>query len=208
NRNDGFSPGEPIVTKVPGLDSKAAFDKTGIVPIDDMAQAFDAQQPAVVIDAATRQRHLVWAEVDVNPTNPSDRTLIIRPGKNFQEGHRYVVALRRMRDASGKIIPASASFALYRDAIITTNPAVESRRAHFESLFSTLAAAGIDRGDLYRAWDFTVASERNLSERMLFMRNDAFKQLGDTNLADLKVQGSAPSFTVGKVTNFTQAQNG
>ena len=207
NRNDGFSPGEPIVTKVPGLDTKAAFGRTGIVPIDDMARAFDPNQPVVVIDAASKQRHLVWAEIDANPKNPADRTLIIRPGRNFQEGHRYIVALRRMRDASGHIIPPSESFRLYRDEIRTTNADVEKRRNHFDSLFQTLAAAGIDRGDLYRAWDFTVASERNLAERMLFMRNDAFKQLGDTNLADLTVQGHAPSFTVTKVTDFTHAQN-
>jgi hypothetical protein len=207
NRNDGFSPGEPIVTKVPGLETKAAFDRTGIVPIDDMARAFDPNQPVVVIDAATKARHLVWAEVDANPKNPSDVTLIIRPGSNFLEGHRYIVALRRMRDAAGNIIQPSRSFQLYRDGIITSNASVESRRKHFESMFETLAEAGIDRSDLYRAWDFTVASERNLSERLLFMRNDAFKQLGDTNLTDLKVQGHAPSFSVTKVTDFTQAQN-
>src|SRR5207237_2498383 len=97
-----------------------------------------------------------------------DVTLIIRPGKNLLEGHRYIVALRRMRDGSGKIIPASASFALYRDAIKTTNTDVEARRAHLESLFQTLAAAGIDRGGLYRAWDFTVARSGNLAERLLF----------------------------------------
>ncbi|MEA2398491.1 MAG: hypothetical protein QOK25_2047, partial [Thermoleophilaceae bacterium] len=63
----------------------------------------------------------------------------------------------------------------------------------------TLAQAGIDRDNLYRAWDFTVASRRNLSERMLSIRDDAFKQLGDTNLADLKVQGQPPQWTAHKV---------
>ena len=38
NRNDGFSPGSPIHTFVPGLD----FGRTGLVPITDMARAFDA----------------------------------------------------------------------------------------------------------------------------------------------------------------------
>ena len=52
-----------------------------------------------------------------------------------------------------------------------------------ESLFTTLGQAGIARDDLYLAWDFTVASERNLSERALSIRDDAFAQLGDTNLA-------------------------
>ena len=37
---------------------------------------------------------------------------------------------------------------------------------------------------------------RNLSERMLHIRNDAFAQLGDKNLSDLKVTGKAPTFFV------------
>ena len=32
-------------------------------------------------------------------------------------------------------------------------------------MFATLGDAGIARKDLYLAWDFTVASERGLSER-------------------------------------------
>jgi hypothetical protein len=47
-----------------------------------------------------------------------------------------------------------------------------------------------------RAWDFTTASETNLSERMLAIRDDAFKKLGDTNLADLTIQGDKPQFVV------------
>src|SRR5687768_1515080 len=54
NRNDGFSPGSPIHTYVPGLD----FERSGLVPITDMARSFDADQPAVVIDAATGERQL------------------------------------------------------------------------------------------------------------------------------------------------------
>ena len=42
NRNDGFSPGSPIHTKIPGLDNQAAFDRTGLVPETDMARSFDA----------------------------------------------------------------------------------------------------------------------------------------------------------------------
>jgi hypothetical protein len=195
NRNDGFSPGSLIVTKVPGLDTKAAFAKSGIVPIDDMAQAFRVDQPVVVIDTKTLERQLVWAELDANPKDPSNVNLLIRPGKNLTEGHRFIVALRDLKDATGKVLQPSTGFRVYRDGNPTKSSAVEQRRAHFESLFRTLAEAGIGREDLYRAWDFTVASERNLSERMLNIRDDAFKQLGDTNLADLKVAGDAPQFT-------------
>jgi hypothetical protein len=42
----------------------------------------------LVIDARTRKRHPVWAEIDTNPRRRADRVLIIRPGKDFREGRR------------------------------------------------------------------------------------------------------------------------
>ena len=53
------------------------------------------------------------------------------------------------------------------------------------------------------AWDFTVASRQSLTAPMLSIRNDAFGQLGDTNLSDLQVQGTASPFAVTGVQNFT-----
>src|SRR5215210_4959222 len=70
NRSDGFSPGQVIVTRVPGLDTPAALRRTGAVPITDMARAFERRQPVVVIDARTRRRHLIWAELDTRATRP------------------------------------------------------------------------------------------------------------------------------------------
>ena len=37
-----------------------------------MAQAFDRRQPVVVIDAATRERQLVWAELDAKAASDED----------------------------------------------------------------------------------------------------------------------------------------
>ena len=194
NRNDGFSPGSAIITKVPGLTSQQAFNRTGAVPITDIARYEDPGQPIVVIDADTGERHPVFSEIDSNPlespddeaTNPSDGApnpeevnLLIRPAENFEEGHRYIVALRDMRDANGKVIPARRGFELYRDDIRTTNDAIEGRRQHYEQIFRRLGESGIERSNLFLAWDFTVASERNLSERALSIRDDAFAQLGD-----------------------------
>jgi hypothetical protein len=200
NRNDGFSPGSEIVTKVPGLDNQQAFERTGAVPIDDMARAFEPDQPIVLINVRTRARHLIWAEIDANPSDPADRNLIIRPGRNLAEGTRYIVALRRLRDKDGNLLEPTGAFKAIRDKAPTTNAVVETRRTHFEEkIFPQLAAAGIPRADLYRAWDFTVASEKNLSERMLFIRNDALAKLGDTTTADLIVQGRAPAFQITRV---------
>ncbi len=198
NRNDGFSPGNMMNTKVPGLDNAEAFRRSGLTPISDQAAYQDPDAAAVVIDTTTGKRWPIWAEVDTNASKPEDRALILRPAVNFTEGHRYVVALRHLRDKNGKTIAPSDAFRFYRDGI-KTKPDVadfEARRPHMEKLFSELSAAGIARGDLFLAWDFTVASERNLSERFLAMRNDAFGLLGDHELGDLQVAGSSPTITI------------
>src|SRR3954447_15793794 len=204
NRNDGFSPGISIIARIPGLDTQQAFDRTGLVPITDMARYADKQQPVVVIDAKTGKRAPIWAELDAIPTADSDRNLLIRPAKNYLEGHRYVVALRNLRDADGKVLKAPAGFRIFRDRQRSSQAFVNQRRGHMESLFKALGKAHIARKNLYAAWDFTISSERSLTERMLHIRNDAFATLGDKNLADQNVTGVAPHFDVTKVTDFTR----
>jgi hypothetical protein len=207
NRSDGFSPGESIVTRVPGLDNPAAFQQTGAVPLTDMDRAFDANQPIVLIDAATGARQLIWAELDANATSPETTDLIIRPGRNLIEGHRYIVAMRDLKDSSGSTIPAPPGFALYRDGVNSDVPAIEGRRAHFDEILSKLQQAGIPRAGLYDAWDFTVASTQNLTQRMLSIRDRGLANLGDTTPGDGNMQGSAASFTVTDVKTVDDGTN-
>ena len=75
-----------------------------------MARAFDPSQPVVVINARTRERHLVWAEIDSLAASPEDVTLLIRPGVNFDEGERYIVALRNLKGENGKTLAAPEGF--------------------------------------------------------------------------------------------------
>ena len=192
NWNDGFSPGNMIVTKVPGLDTPEAFRRTGAVPITDIERTYDPAQPIVVINARTLQRQLIWSELDANPSDPRDVTLIARPAVNFQEGERYIVALRNLTDARGRTLKPQPAFKALRDR--KPGPEIEARRAHFEQLFSTLGQAGIKRSELYLAWDFTVASRQGLSGRALKIRNEAFSDLGDNDMSDLVPEGSEPQF--------------
>jgi hypothetical protein len=188
NRNDGFSPGSALVTLLPGIDLAAS----GAAPITDMGSSLDRDAPIVVIDAETGRRHPYWAEVDSRAPDDAHRLLFVRPARNFREGHRYIVAIRNVVDGAGQPIPPSDVFRAYRDRLDTGIDAVEGRRAHMDDLFRRLRRAGVGRDGLVLAWDFTVASGENLSERLLAMRDDAFRQLG-TAAPRFTVTGNVPS---------------
>jgi hypothetical protein len=196
NRSDGFSPGSAIVLHIPGLDNGAALKRTGVVPITNIARSLAKRQPVVLIDQASGTRQLVWAELDALATRAAGTDLIIHPAKLLAEGHTFVVALRDLRTRSGKLIPAPRWFARLRDG--ARLPASERRQAkRYGTIFKALKRARVARDKtLYEAWNFTVASRQSLTERMLAIRNSAFGQLGDTNLADSVDAGHAPPFTV------------
>ncbi|HUC32839.1 MAG TPA: hypothetical protein VMS14_05510, partial [Ilumatobacteraceae bacterium] len=187
NRLDGFSAGSSILTRVPNVD----LTQTGAAPVTDIAQSLAAGSPTVIVNAMTLAHHLHFAEIDSNSAIEDDRSLILRPSVNLEPGQRYIVALRDMKDPSGNIIAPNADFLAYRDNTPLSDPVKEARRAHMESLFETLEDAGVPRANLFLAWDFTVASVRNNTERLLFMRDDAFTRLG----------ANAPAFTITNVNN-------
>ena len=204
NRNDGFSPGSALLTYVPGID----IAQTGAAPITDIAQYSKANAPIVVIDVKTGQRHPIWVELDTNADAISEakgQLLMIHPAKNFLEGHTYIVALRNLKNSAGKTIPAGGAFASLRNGKPTG--AVKARRAGYEKIFKALTKAKVARSSLYLAWDFTIASERNLSERALSMRNRSFAALGDSNLADGKVAGKAPAYKIDKIEDYSTDQS-
>ena len=134
NQSDGFSPGAPILVRVPGMDTPQAFAATAPSPVTDMDESFAADAKVVVIDADHRRAAAdldrARLERDHTGTRPH---CSIHPAKNLTDGHRYIVALRGLKDAAGATLearrPGSASI---RDGIPTDNPAIESRRDHFE----------------------------------------------------------------------------
>jgi hypothetical protein len=207
NASDGFSPGQPIAVKVPGLDSAAALQRTGAVPINHIGRFRDPNQPIVLLDVKTGQRWPIWAEIDSNASSPAETALLIHPATNLAAGHRYIVALRNLKTAGGTTIEAPAGFRYYRDKLKSKEPVIKRRRAHFNKIFHTLRKAGIERESLYLAWDFTVASDLNIAGRALGMRDDAFAMLGDSDLDDQTVDGDSPPFQVTEVENFTPAEN-
>jgi len=185
NRNDGFSPGQTIVVHVPSLKTQANLKRSKIVPSTDLARYRDRKQPLLLLDERTGTRSVVWGELDANATRNASRNLIIHPAKNLVPGRTYVVVLRGLKDKAPKGMWKSTTKAI--------------RRA--------LKRANVKRKSVYVTFDFTVASDKSLTSRLLAMRDDAFKQLGDTDLADGKVQGTAPKYTITEVKDFTPAEN-
>lgn len=181
NRNDGFSPNSSILTLVPGLDAAASK----LPPWTDIADSLDPGSPVAIVDMTTGERVPLFAELDAKATDDADRLLVIHPAIALPEGHRFAVALRAMRATDGSEIVAGPAFTAYRDRY--TAPGLdEERRPAMEEVFAALAGAGIARDDLFLAWDFTVISTRNLSERMLAIRDLTLEFYGN----------STPEFTV------------
>ena len=212
NRNDGWSPGSMVLTFVPGLDlpqtwgtadrphSEAGLNEPGYFDhrdqVTDIPLSLEPDAPIQIINTRTGERHPFWSELDQHAkTEPERRALVLRPAVNFDLATRYVVVLQHLKDASGAEIAPTSAFAAVRDS--------EAPGARMQRVFDSVAAAGVDRSTLYQAWDFTVASERNLTERALHMRDEAFAGLGDHDLADRRVQGSSPEFTVDEVAERT-----
>ena len=194
--SNGFSQGAVILVKIPGIESVQDVSAMGATPINHLARYSQKNTPVVVIDAETGKRWPIWSEIDSTATDPSKRVLEIHPAVNFDSGHRYIVAIRNVKNAAGKKIEAPAAFRYYRDEVPTKQSRINSQRKRFRGIFSKLKKAGIRRENLYLAWDFTVATDMNNARRLLAIRDNAFAQLGDTNLEDLTVQGKAPSFKV------------
>ena len=195
--SDGFSPGSVILVKVPGLETAKELEAIGATPINKLKEYSRRSAPVVVIDAQTGKRWPIWVEIDSHAKS-ENAVLEIHPAVNFAAGQRYIVALRGLR-SKGKKLEAPAAFRYFRDDVPSEQEQINARRSHFEELFSKLKAAHITRSSLYLAWDFTVASDANNTQRELDMRDDAFAQLGDDDLENGKVEGVSPTFTVTSV---------
>lgn len=233
NRNDGFSPGALLMTYVPELSLTATFglpaEQIGIV---NPALSLAPDAPILVLEVPqtpeqTPAPHLVFSELDATAgtllqnhgefqgiplpafriPSPNPRAaLLIRPMRNFNEGRRYVVVLRNLKDADGKRLMAQPGFRMCRDHHESALPPVAARCESLEAnVFPVIEAAGIARDSVYLAWDFTVASTQSQIGRLRHMRDDAFATLArspgvDCLRHDDAADCDAPQFTVDSIT--------
>jgi hypothetical protein len=169
---DGFSPGMAPMTHMPGATI------AGLPTQDSIDLSLTADSPTILLEADTGARVPHWAELDVSVPFPETQAFMIHPAVRLKDGARYIVAIRRVVDASGAALPPSPVFRALRDGTDLDDPSVRRRRALYADIFARLASAGIAKGDLQIAWDYVTASREGTTKRMIAMRDDALAKVG------------------------------
>lgn len=170
---DGFSPGHAPMTYL----AMAVAD--GLPNPSTIATSIEPTSPTILLEAGSGALVPHFADIDMSASAPDQRALMIRPAVRLKDRARYIVAIRRVRNASGDTIVPSAVFRDLRDGTNASgDPSVESRRDLYADIFAKLAAAGIEKDDLQIAWDYTTASRESVTGDMIAMRDDALGVVG------------------------------
>lgn len=180
---DGFSSSAAFLAHMPGA------TVTGLPGPWSIELSLEDDSPTLIIDAESGEHIPHFTELDVSTSDVSRRALMIRPVVPLSPQTRYIVAVRNVVDGGGAEIPASPAFAALRDVTDSDEPSVDARRPLYTDIFERLSAEGVARGDLQLAWDFTTASDENVTGRMIEIRDDAFEVVGS----------AGPSYTIEQV---------
>lgn len=170
---DGFSPAGALLTQLPGA------TRTGVATDQTIERSLESDSPTVIIDAETGEWIPHFVEIDASTDHDDERSFILMPAIRLADDHRYIVAIRGIVDASGAPLTASPAFAALRDLIEYVPAdgedaaAVEDRRPLYADIFGRLADAGVPRGELLLAWDFTTQSTADQTANLVHMRDEA-----------------------------------
>jgi len=173
NELDGFSPFTLLLAQFPNM----VLD--GVPGHANIANSVADGSPFVLIDAETGVRQAAWAELDVSDSYVEGKEfLMIRSAYPLENGKRYVVGIRNIKDTSGATIPASDGFAALRDGTPTDDWDIEGRRDAYEAIFGALEQDGWTRSETQLAWDFIVGSKEGITGRATAVRDDMFSRVG------------------------------
>lgn len=171
--SDGFPILPSITFSLPGA---VLTDAPGLSTI---ARSVSPSALTVVIDADTGEKQAHWVEFDWTAEEVGTKVIQVKLAKVLKHSHRYIVAVRGLKDATGKVVPATRGFMALRDKTGSRIQGIQSRQAHFDSdIFPQLEKAGIPRAELQLAWDFTTVSEGNATGLLVAMRDDLMAKIG------------------------------
>jgi hypothetical protein len=210
NAVDGFSPTSQILMHFPqGVDLQLSDTARLLAPgccgqpagppwIDTRTydgRSLDSDSPSVLMKAGSGERILHWLELDARATTTPRRALVLRPGVALEPATRYIVAIRGLKTPTGATVQPEAAFAALRDGTGVGIAAIDARRPQLESIFTTLAANGVDRDDLQLAFDFTTQSDDQLTRQMISMRDQAYAWLATVQANPMQVPFTVTSTT-------------
>jgi len=182
---DGFSPGQAPFTHFP------------LVKCDDCAKAsaiadsLKADHPTVLLEVPSGRRIPHWVDLDQATDHdglegrPDERLIMIRPAERLRESMRYIVAMRGLKNTGGALVQPSPVFRALRDGTAfpgddaVAKATVQRRHDLYEDVFGQLAKAGVQRGSLQIAWDYSTGSTQSITGRMVEMRDKALAAVGD-----------------------------
>ena len=162
---DGFSKVPLIVATL-----QVPLSHDGLVGIlDDFGMAATPQSRTILLEASSGKLLPHYVDIDTRESKPNRQPLIIYPANPLAARTRYIVALQNITTTDGQTAPAPAGFRKLRDKQV--DGSVTGIAAHYESdIFAPLVAAGIPRGSLQLAWDFTTGSDERAQADMLHVR--------------------------------------
>ncbi len=205
--SDGFSPGQNILTHLPGA------TVTGLPTQDTLALSVTTASPTILLDADTGELVPHFAELDEELIQEADadRAFLIRPVIRLADATRYIVAIRHVVDANGKPLAPTPVFQALRDGTTSCDPSVALRQSLYADIFAKLAKAGVKTDDLQLAWDYSTASRQNNTARFLHMRDDALAKVGTDGpsytLFPPAAAGTTPDPTSASCNNLKVATN-
>lgn len=135
---------------------------------DDPARTLTASSTSLLIEASTGRLIPHFVDVDPRATDVTRQALVMHPLEQLEARSRYIVAYQLLPGPNG-VVSAPEGFRRLRDQ--ERDPTLSALAARYErDVFPVLATAGVKRGDLQLAWDFTTGSDEWISSDMLRVR--------------------------------------
>ena len=193
-RLDGFSPASQPMTTF-----GAPLDMSNLAAENEWDESLAPDSPTLLVNLTTGERvaHFIQNDLRVEELDPGTPTMVyLHPAARLMENTTYGIAFRSSAQTVDGPITAHPVFVALRDGTITTNPAIEARRANHERLFTALEADGVSRSDLVAGWTFHTASGEAITREIVSMRDDAMERVpvgaGECVVDDVDVYQEEP----------------
>jgi hypothetical protein len=197
---DGYSIGSPIMMFWANLDVAASKLPNEVSP----AMSVDAGSPVAILqidkDGKVVKTIPWFADLDLQEVDPAKKLLLLHPTEFLEPGTRYIVAVRGLKDTTGKVYTPSPAFA---DLVAgnTTGTELQARQARFDDIFAILDGQGWKKAELQLAWDFVTNTPDSVHKRVYSLRDQGYTLVGDKG-PELKIISVKENDTTGENDNW------